>query len=185
MIGRYGHPQQDMSPIREDDDRDSEEYQLMPITWSEPEVIMPVENWVDTDVEIILDSGACSHVIDAEDAPGYRLEESPGSRRGATFVVGNGERVPNEGQVNLRLESTRSDGSAAPVISTFQVAEVMRPIMSVSRICAQGFTCVFDKDGGRVLDKDQKEVCYFKEQQGLYATTMKLKKPEPFTRQAP
>ena len=157
----------------------------MPITWSEAEVLMPDQDWVDTDVEIILDSGACSHVIDAEDAPGYRLEESPGSRRGAAFTVGNGERVPNEGQMSLRFETTRSDGSSAPISSTFQVAEVSRPIMSVSRICAQGFTCVFDKEGGRVLDKDRKEVCYFKESQGLYATTMRLKKPEPFTRPAP
>ena len=181
-MSQYGCPP-DMSPIpaRRDDEGDP----LLPLTWSEPEVLMPVENWVDRDFEVILDSGACTHVIDAEDAPGYRLEESPGSRRGATFVVGNGEHIPNEGQMNLSLESTRADGSASPIMSTFQVAEVARPIMSVSRMCAMGYTCVFDKEGAQVLNKDKKQVCYFKAHQGLYSSTMKLKKPEPFTRQAP
>ena len=174
-----------MSPIPARRDDNDEGNPLLPITWSEPGVLMPVEDWVDRDFEVILDSGACTHVIDAEDAPGYRLEESPGSRRGATFVVGNGEHIPNEGQMTLRLDSTTSDGTSSPIASTFQVAEVARPIMSVSRMCSMGFTCVFDKDGAKVLNKENKQVCYFKASQGLYSTTMKLKKPEPFTRQAP
>ena len=69
--------------------------------------------------------------------------------------------------------------------STLQVAEVTRPIKIVSRMCEMGYTCVFDKDGAKVLNKDKKQVCYFKASHGLYSTTMKLKKPEPFTRQAP
>ena len=93
--------------------------------------------------------------------------------------------MPNEGQVSLRLESTGPDGSVMPVHSTFQVAEITRPLMSVSKICDQGFSCVFTKDGAKVLDSQQKTVCHFGRENGLYVGTMKLKKPEPFHRPAP
>ena len=53
--------------------------------------IMPVEGWQGRDIEITLDSACCNHVLDAEDAPGYLVSESPRSRRGQNFIVDNGE----------------------------------------------------------------------------------------------
>ena len=100
-------------------------------------------------------------------------------------MVGNGERVPNEGQIRLRMEAAGPDGRPMPVQSTFQVAEINRPLMSVSKICDQGFTCVFTKDGAQILDRHQKSVCQFGRSHGLYVGKMKVKQPEPFTRQAP
>ena len=112
--------------------------------------MLQVGDWIDIDLEMVLDSGACEHVLDSEHAPGYAVCESPGCRRGQGFVVGSGARVPNVGQVQLNLEMGSADGTIRNLASTFQAAEINRPIMSVSKICDAGLTCVFKKHrGGR------------------------------------
>jgi hypothetical protein len=154
------------------------------LTIEEPDHILPVEPWREVDVEVTLDSGACDHVMDAEDAPGYLVSESPGSRRGQRFTVGNGQSVPNEGQLSLNLQAHDDAGRAVPVRSTFQVAEITRPLMSVAKVCENGNSCVFTKDGAQVLDKDGKPICKFEKKNGLYICNMKLKPPVPFQGQA-
>ena len=148
--------------------------------------------WVDVDIEVALDSGCCDHVMDTEQcAPGYEVHESEGSRRGAAFLVGNGERIPNEGEVHLNLVATATNGSGTLVQSVFQVAEVNRPLMSVSKVCDNGFACIFTKDGAYVLEGDRlgqleglESASKFERHNGLYTAKMKLKPPEPFRRQA-
>ena len=158
---------------------------VMTVTVEKEERLMPVAEWVDRDIEIILDSGACDNVLDAEDAPGYLISESPGSRQGRNFVVGNGEKMPNEGQVELRMESPVANGVRVPVVTDFQVAQISKPLMSVSRVCAQGHTCIFTKDGATVKNARDQVVAEFKQSGGLYVQTMTLKPPAPFTRPAP
>ena len=63
--------------------------------------------------------------------------------------------------------------------SVFQVAEITRLLMSVSRICDQGMACIFEKDHVRVVDKGGKTVARFERDGGLYTCTMKLRRPEP------
>ena len=111
---------------------------LFPVTTDDGDGVFAMDQWRETDIEVTLDSGCCNHVLDAEDAPGYVVQPSAGSRRGQNFIVGNGEKIPNEGQVRLNMQATPSSGPALSVQSTFQVAEVNRPLMSVSRICDQG-----------------------------------------------
>ena len=80
----------------------------------------------------------------ADNAPGYEVQDSPGSRRGQNFIVGNGERVPNEGQISVNFEADLGGGGETDQLrSVFQVADMMRPLMSVSQICDQGFEYVF------------------------------------------
>ena len=59
--------------------------------------LMNVAGWQDVYMGVALHSGACRHVMAADDAPGYVVHDSPGSRRGQIFIVGNCERVPNDG----------------------------------------------------------------------------------------
>ena len=149
-----------------------------------------IADWQDLEIEITLDSGCCEHVMDIGDAPGYLVGESPGSRRKQNFIVGNGEKVPNEGQVNLNLQAN-VDGHVSLLSSCFQVAEITRPLMSVSRICDQGLNCTFDDKEARIRDKNGATICVFERRGGLYVTTMKLKRPDtgqhsaPFPRQQP
>ena len=112
------------------------------------------------------------------DAHGYAsvVHPSPGSQRGQKFVVGNGERVNNKGQIKLRMKSKDENGLLTNGV--FQVTEITRPLMSASRICDQDMVCVFEKDHSRVLDVDGKIVARFDRDGGLYTCTMKLRRPE-------
>ena len=141
--------------------------------------------WQDVDVEVALDSGCCDHVMDAEaDAPGYDIQESAGSRRGGGFLVGNGERIPNQGEVQLNLERPCCKDQQKRVRLTFQAARVTRPLMSVSKICSNGFRCEFDNEKALVIDEKGHTHCKFIKRGGLYVCNMRLKAPSHFGRQA-
>ena len=154
------------------------------ITMEEDELeVFGVDTWVDVEIEITLDSGCCEHVMDLGDAPGYAgfIGESSGSKRKQNFIVGNGQKVPNEGQLVLNLESDLG-GSKRRHTSTFQVAEVTRPLMSVSRVCDQGMRCIFEDTHALIVNKSNgKEVTRFERVGGLYVARMKLKPPEGFS----
>ena len=147
--------------------------------------VMPVSEWVDKVIEITLDSGACDHILDMADAPGYAnfLQESPGSKRDQLYIVGNGTEVPNEGQVALNLEAG-PEGKSSLIKSIFQVAEITRPLMSVSRVCELGHKCIFDAEKADVMSKNGTLLCTFKRKGGLYVAEMKLKALDGFHRPA-
>ena len=132
--------------------------------------------WQDLEIEITLDSGCVDHVVDAAEAPGYCILQSAGSRRKQNFIVGNGAPVPNQGQIHLNL-TTEVGGGIQELSSTFQVAKITRPLMSVSRICDQGLRCLFTNEKAQVLGKNSEVVCEFVRRGGLYVANMKLKKP--------
>ena len=99
-----------------------------PVTIEEGTEILPfaAEEWVDKWIELTLDSGCCEHVQDLADAPGYAnfITSSLGSRRGQNFVVGNGQKVPNEGEVHLNLEAPNGKGGVQKLQSTLHSARV-------------------------------------------------------------
>ena len=65
------------------------------------------------------------------------------------------------------------------------MADLTRPLMSVSQFCEHGNRCIFEKDHAIVIDADGDTLCRFENRGGLYVATMKLKAPSPFGRQAP
>ena len=140
--------------------------------------VLPVGAWVDSIIQITLDSGCVEHVMCLEDAPGYdgAVTQSAGSLRKQNFLVGNGQALPNQGEMKLNMES--HDG--IPLSSVFQVAGVTRPLMSVGRVCDQGMKCVFDKEKAVVIAPDGREVCCFERRGGLYVASLTLKQPEGF-----
>jgi hypothetical protein len=134
--------------------------------------------WTDVEFEVALDSGAQDHVCDDADTPGYILEESPGSSRGACFVVGNGSRIHNQGQKILNLEP--EDDESKTLKSCFQIAKVTRPLMSVGKICDGGMQVVFTDKTATIKAPDGKTVCVFtRKPGGLYICKMRLKQPFP------
>ena len=150
------------------------------------DAVLPVDEWIDKIIGVRLDSGACDHILDLSDAPGYAnfLGESPGSKRGQEFVVGNGAEVPNEGQLTLNLEANGGGGKQNQIKSIFQFAEITPPLMSVSRIGQLGHKCVFDAEKAEVVTKNGVVPCTFQRKCGLYVAQMKLKSPEGFQRPA-
>ena len=76
----------------------------MIMTSEEDPAALAMEDFVETDILLTLDSGCCDYICDIADAPGY------GSQRGQRFVVGNGDRVQNQGQIKLRMKSKDENG---------------------------------------------------------------------------
>ena len=130
-------------------------------------------------IEIALDSGAGDHVAAALDAPGYTVEASAGSRRGQNFVGAGGHRMANKGQVTLHLLAPNGVGDGEEKISTvFQVADVTRPLWSVSKVCDAGYDVRFSKKQATILDEHGQPVCVFERQGGLYVARMRLRNPK-------
>ena len=90
-------------------------------------------------------------------------------------MMGDGGRVDNQCQAGLKL---CNGGPSSVIQSVFQVANVTRPLMSVGRICDEGFHVDFQKEFAVVSDKSGREVLKFERQAGgLYVAKMKLKAP--------
>ena len=86
-----------------------------------------------------------------------------GSRAKRGFTVGNGARVTNDGQAILSLQR---DGALDTVSSTFQIAKVSRPLMSVGRLCDAGLDVVFRKDRADVVGPEGAVVLSFERAAG-------------------
>ena len=90
--------------------------------------------WSDIDIDVVLDSGCSDHVMNVElDAPGYPITPSDGSRSGRGFIVGNGERIPNEGQATVNLRATNGKGQHVDFRSIFFVLHESSGILKFPR----------------------------------------------------
>ena len=144
------------------------------------EPIMNVQ-WTDVDIDVVLDSGCSDHVMNVElDAPGYAVRPSDGSRTGRGFIVGNGERVPNEGESSVNLRMSDAQGRPIDFRSVFQSAKVTRPLMSVAKVCRNGYSCMFTEQDAQVKDKNGTTICSFRREKGIYVGRMELRAPTPF-----
>ena len=109
------------------------------------------ETWEDLEFEVAFDSGSVVHVCAPADCPGYLLQESPGSRRGQEFLMGDGGTIFNLGQKQLNLAD---NVVGSDVQSIFQIAAVTRPLMSVGKICDEGHNITFDNVCAVVRSKE-------------------------------
>ena len=67
--------------------------------------------------------------------------------------------------------------------STFQVAKVTRPLMSIARICDKGHKVTFEKGHASVINSQGNEICRFARRGKLYMIDVKLRAPSAgFTR---
>ncbi len=135
-------------------------------------------------IKVALDSGAGDHVASPSDLEGFMVEESPGSKAGRHFVAANGSRIQNQGQVTAQMSHTKLGTSFG---STFQMANVSRPLYSVSKMCDMGAQVTIDAKKALVY-KNGKLLARFERQGGLYLaefTVMPRKPTAGFTGQGP
>ncbi len=129
--------------------------------------------------EVAIDSGAGEHVTSGEDVPGYAIEPRRGSKVGQNFITAGKTKIPNKGQVHLNLRAgERVKGKGKDIKTIFQVADIKRPLWSVSKICDAGFTVKFDRDAAVVLDSKGKECVRFERRGGLYVAKLMLRNPK-------
>ena len=121
-------------------------------------------------LKVALDSGAGDNVAGPQDVEGMTIHDSEGSRAGRHFVAANGHRIRNEGEVRARFKDLGADSTYDSVV---QVADVSRPLFSVSRLCDKGAKVIFDKHEGRVI-KNGRVVSRFPRQGGLYVANLNI-----------
>ena len=120
-------------------------------------------------IKVAMDSGAGDHVASPEDVEGFAIEESPNSKAGRNFVAANGGKIRNHGQSMVKMRT--KDGMR--VASTFQVADVTRPLYSVPKLCDAGYDVSFKKDEALVT-KGGKVIHRFHREEGLYVAEMHI-----------
>ena len=106
-----------------------------------------VAEWVE--VEMTADTGACETVMNGSRCPNVETEPSPGSEAGVEYEAVNGKTIPNQGQKRCLV---MTNGSEAPKRMDIQIADVQKPLLSISRVAELGYDCVFKKGGGCLQD---------------------------------
>jgi hypothetical protein len=147
---------------------------------AEPEAELNVSDEIPEymDVDVAVDSGAGDNVLAAVDVPGHKVQESPGSIRGQQFKGAGGHVMANEGQMVLAMLAPTEGDNHNEVDVTWQVADVCRPLLSVSKICDKAnHTVTFDAKRAVVRDTKGRIVCTFMRKGNLYIGRMKVKNP--------
>ena len=141
-----------------------------------PELLVSDADWVDMEFQVALDSGATDHVCLSGDVPSFVIEAFPWNKAGQGLIVGNGARVPNDGQPLLNLQAMGNGGN--PVSSMLYAAKASSPLMSEGRLCDNSMDVLFKQDRADVLSSDGSVILSFERQvDGLYVAKLKLKRP--------
>ncbi len=164
----------------------------------EDDHVMPLE-YADADEEILnteeeveiyvaADTGAVCHVTPPKDLPRSVSVEAPPPGKVRNFVAANNTPIKNHGTAKVLLE--QEDGTE--IDSSFQVADVSRPLHSVSTICdaasgacPDGHEMLFTKGMGYVVPEGAlskflgsiRTVARYPRRGGLYVAKMKAKDP--------
>ena len=100
------------------------------------------DDWVK--IDSVVDSGAAAPVAPPSMAPGFATRPSEGSRQGRSFTTAAGTGLKNLGEQELNVVT--DSGMDTTVL--FPLADVPRPLMSVSAICDHGNRVIFGRGGG-------------------------------------
>ena len=119
-------------------------------------------------VKVIMDSGAAESVCPRAMAPRFIIHDSIASRSGVNFTSANVGKIMNLGEQHVPV--CLSNG--ANTIATFQVADVSRPLMSVSKLCEMRTRDMFGPNGGVILNLQSGEATPFIKNEGVYTFEM-------------
>ena len=123
-------------------------------------------DWVS--VDSVVDSGAVKPVAPPSMAPGLPKRTSAGSRAGHSFSTATGAEIKNLGEQELQVVT---DGGMDSTV-LFRLAEVSRPLMSVSAICDHGNRVIFGRGGGVIQNLATGLEVPFERRGGIYAMVL-------------
>jgi hypothetical protein len=132
-----------------------------------------------TKLEAVVDSGAAESVAPSSMAPWLPTKPSEGSRRGQCYLSASGAKLENKGE--KRFDMVTAEGNWAE--ATFQVAEVTRPLCSVTKICDRGNRVVFEAEGGYIQNYATGVKTKFSRQNNVYVMEMFVEEPTGFAGQ--
>ena len=115
-------------------------------------------------IEALVDSGAFDHVIGKSCVANYPIR--PGKAKGSKYTVGSGHEIENQGEQPMIMKS--QEGVKRRFV--WQVTDVNRPILSVSRLTEDGDDVRFWKNrkGGRIICGQTGQEMRFRSKHGVY-----------------
>ena len=137
------------------------------------------EEWIE--MEVTVDSGACISVMPIGSCENIEVEETELSRSGAEYEVANGATIPNLGERRCEVMTV---GSLQPKRITFQVADVHKPLLSISGCADMGFDCFLGQHGGQLRDRITGELIPLERHGSLYTVRMWIRQ-DPSARPKP
>ena len=126
-------------------------------------------------VEALVDSGATDSVIPTKMLSEFGTTPGEASLGGVIYSTADGGQIPNLGERKVGFR-TREGHDCSTV---FQVADVKRPLLSVTALASKGNKVAFDSTGGTITHTATSRVTRFRRQGGVYILDMWV----PFIRQ--
>ena len=101
--------------------------------------------------------------------PGIQIIQNDLSQNGIQYEVANGESIDNLGEKRCQVMTI---GSMSPKKIVFQIADVHKPLLSVTACSDMGYDCYLGKEGGSLRDRVTGEVIPLQRQGSLYTLRM-------------
>ena len=136
---------------------------LLPVRKNAISAVQRPDEWIE--IEITVDSGACVTVMPRALCPGISILQNRLSREGVEYEVANGAHIPNLGERRCEMMTI---GSNVGKRITFQVADVHKPLLSVTDCADMGFDCHLGEKGGHLIDRQTEERIPLERRENLY-----------------
>jgi hypothetical protein len=133
--------------------------------------------WVE--ITVTVDSGASETVAPLDMATHIPIDSSEASLRGVAYEVANGQIIANKGEKNCIVQVA---GGSAKLLS-FQVCDVHKPLLSVSRLCEAGNAVVFHPVWSYIENLKTGERTTIEKKDGLYELKAWIRAAKGFGRQ--
>ncbi len=156
---------------------------VMPMEYEDDceDALMDLEEEVE--VHVASDSGSVAHCVGPKDIPGAVVVRPPPSGRVRNFVGAGGDGIKNHGEALVQL----AQEGGTVVNSTVQVADVVRPLHSVSMICDADHEMLYTNTCGYVVPEGTLSrflaninvIAKYPRRGGLYVAKMKVRRPRP------
>ena len=129
--------------------------------------------WAWRKVTVAVDSGAAENVMPRSMFPEISIEETERSMNGKGFKGPGGEPIKNHG---CQVMSVRTPEGFVRK-STWQVADVRKPLVSVSHIIQAGNDVFIGKDEAYIFNRRKKEKTVLRKENNVYVLDLFVKVP--------
>ena len=100
---------------------------------------------------------------------GIGILQSAQTRAEVEYEAANGQKIPNLGERKCEVMTA---GSSVPKRITFQVADVHKPLLSITGCADMGYDCYLGKEGGSLRDRITGESIPLERKDSLYVVKM-------------
>ena len=150
-------------------DTKEEEKELLGFSWRSAPETWGEANWVM--IDSVMDSGASVPIAPPTMLPNVKVEPSEVSKRGQEYTSASKHTVKNLGE--QRIEACTEAGY--PTECLFQIADVSKPLVSVTALTEKGNRVIFDRAGGVILNLENGQEIPFYRRNGIYVLSMWMK----------